>query len=203
MKFLKAGLIAFAFALTINASCSIALWYWSEICCSTSIDGPLPPRSFIVLLNASNARDLDARVAEADRLASANPTAAIFCMGGARPWRNMYLCDPVVERLAGMGYPRSRLYSDHRSSDKRSNLEVAFQEIVPETSIVVVSDPLHLARARYLAGIVAPTRGFLTSAARKPSGFQLVRRLQWGLAAWASEFMPKSLGDLGIALTRF
>jgi uncharacterized SAM-binding protein YcdF (DUF218 family) len=191
--------LALSLMLADAATCAVLL-VWSRACCSQSLEA-LGSDQVVVLLYGSEA-DLDLRIPEAERLLRLNPAAPFLCAGGARPDRNIFHCQDVVEILARDGFDRSRLAADTASFDTRGNIAVAFDVAGPTQVPVFVSDSLHLLRARILADGLEPGRPYAMSATPGPKGLYLLARLHWEILAYFSDLVPSWLRDAGLKLTR-
>lgn len=181
--------------------CCAALLLWSRACCSERADH-VEPNQLIVLLYGADPIDLQARVAEAGRLLRLQPSARVFCAGGARPSRGTFYCRDVIEQLAQFGFDRTRLSADTSSFDTRGNLAVAFAAAGAGGEPVIVSDALHLLRVRILAEDIARGRRYQTSATPQANVAHIAVRLQWEIAAYISGVLPDQLKQTIVGLTR-
>lgn len=194
----RAVILLLALVVLADVAACAVLLAWSRACCSRQVDR-VEPGELVVLLYGGPA-DLTLRLAETERLLHLNPAAHAFCAGGARITRNVFHCRDVVDRLAGR-LDRARLSADLQSSDTRGNIAAAFAA-AGASQPLIVSDALHLLRARMLAGEIAPGRRYRTSATAEPAGLHLLLRLHWEIAAWLAALLPEGGRRILLDLTR-
>jgi vancomycin permeability regulator SanA len=74
----------------------------------------------------------------------------IFCVGGARPAKNVFGSELMKQALIDRGVPSEKIVTENQSYDSKSNWRIAHQMIKANhwTKVVIVSSPLHIHRLK-------------------------------------------------------
>lgn len=74
----------------------------------------------------------------------------IFCVGGARPKRNVFGSEYMKQTLIDSGVPSKKILTERQSYDSKSNWKIASCSIKANdwNAVVIITSPLHIHRLK-------------------------------------------------------